>query len=94
MAMTLEQFAAQCKRELTADPGPHGRQKVCALVQDALKDREFVDTYIQPDGPERKVLYRGSRAWLHDPRAQLPRCEKLEAARPRAILGHLRPSLG
>jgi predicted metal-dependent enzyme (double-stranded beta helix superfamily) len=57
MAITLEQFAADCKQVLTADPGPQGRQKVCALVQDALKDHNFVETYIQPDGPERKVLY-------------------------------------
>jgi len=57
MAMTLEQFAAGCKQALSADPGQQGRQKVCALVQDALKDRDFVEAYIQPDGPERKVLY-------------------------------------
>jgi hypothetical protein len=57
MAMTLERFATECKRALTADPGPQGREKVCELVQDVLKDRDFVDTYIQPDGPERKVLY-------------------------------------
>jgi hypothetical protein len=57
MSMTLEQFAVDCKRALIADPGPQGRQKVCELVQDALKDRDFVDAYIQPDGPERKVLY-------------------------------------
>ena len=57
MAITLDQFAADCKQALTADPGPQGRQKVCALVKYALKDRDFVETYIQPDGPERKVLY-------------------------------------
>lgn len=57
MAMTLEQLAGDCKQVLAADPGPQGRQKVCALVQDALRDRDFVETYIQPDGPERKVLY-------------------------------------
>ncbi len=57
MPITLEQFAADCRRALTAEPGPPGRQKVCALVQDALRDRDFVDAHIQPDGPERKVLY-------------------------------------
>jgi len=57
MAMTLEQFAEHCKQALTADPGPQGRQNVCALVQDALKDRDFVEAHIQLDGPERKVLY-------------------------------------
>jgi predicted metal-dependent enzyme (double-stranded beta helix superfamily) len=57
MPITLEQFAANCRHALTTEPGPPGRQKVCALVQDALRDRDFVDAHIQPDGPERKVLY-------------------------------------
>jgi hypothetical protein len=57
MAYTLEQFAADCHAALKADPGPGGREKVRALVTQALKDPAFVATYI-PDGtPERKVLY-------------------------------------
>jgi hypothetical protein len=30
---------------------------VCALVQDVLKDNEFIKTYLADDVPERKVLY-------------------------------------
>ena len=41
MAQTLEQFAAACRRVLESDPGPEGRKKVCALVQDMLKDKAF-----------------------------------------------------
>jgi hypothetical protein len=57
MPMTLEQFAAECRELLNAEPGPEGRNKVCALVQEVLKDQDFVERHIPPDGPERKVLY-------------------------------------
>lgn len=57
MAMSLQDFAAQCKAALTAEPGKPGREKVCALVQQALKDPGFVSTNIGPGTPERKVLY-------------------------------------
>ncbi len=57
MTWTLEQFADRCKEALRADPGQPGREKVCALVQDVLRDKDFVDRYVAPDGPERKVLY-------------------------------------
>ena len=57
MGLSLEQFAQKCNAILKADSGTEGRKQVCALVQAALKDRDFVATYI-PDGtPERKVLY-------------------------------------
>ena len=57
MSWTLEQFAAACRDALRNDPGPAGRQKVCALVEDVLQDKAFVDRYIPPDGSERNVLY-------------------------------------
>jgi len=57
MSITLEQFAADCRRLMKADPGPAGRQKVCELVQEVLKDKDFIAAHIDPDGPERKVLY-------------------------------------
>ena len=57
MAHTLESFAKACSAAISADPGPGGRQKVCALVQEVLKDPEFVSANIKPDGPERQVLY-------------------------------------
>lgn len=57
MAYTLEQFAADCHRILNADAGPEGRKKVCALVQMACSDPEFVAKHLHENGPERKILY-------------------------------------
>jgi predicted metal-dependent enzyme (double-stranded beta helix superfamily) len=57
MAHTIEQFSADCRRALKAEPGPAGRKKVCALLQEALKDPEFVAKNIDESTPERKVLY-------------------------------------
>jgi hypothetical protein len=57
MSYTLEQFADACHRILAADPGPKGREQVCALVREVLQDEAFVARHL-PDGtPERKVLY-------------------------------------
>jgi hypothetical protein len=58
MGYTLEAFAAECHRLLTAQPGPEGRRKVCALLQDVLKDDSFVATHLGDDVPERKILYQ------------------------------------
>ena len=41
MGHTLEQFAAECHRILKANPGPTGRQQVCTMLQEALKDEAF-----------------------------------------------------
>ena len=57
MAHTLEQFAADCPRILKADPSPTGRQQVCALLQEVLKDDDFIASHLGDDVPERKVLY-------------------------------------
>ena len=57
MSWTLEEFAAACQRALTADPGPAGREKVGAIVQDVLKDEAFVARHVGDDVPERKILY-------------------------------------
>ena len=57
MGYSLEQFADGCHRILTEDPGPEGRKKVCALVQDVLQDEAFVATHLGDDMPERKILY-------------------------------------
>jgi predicted metal-dependent enzyme (double-stranded beta helix superfamily) len=57
MGMTLEAFAAECHRILESRPGPEGRQKVCTLVQDILKDDAFVARHLGDDVPERKILY-------------------------------------
>jgi hypothetical protein len=57
MKRNLEQFSTECHAILKREPGVEGRKKVCALVQDILKDDEFTKTYLADDVPERKVLY-------------------------------------
>lgn len=57
MALTLEQFSTACHDTLKADPGPGGRSKVCALLQEVLKDEQFVSACIKDDTPEREILY-------------------------------------
>jgi hypothetical protein len=57
MGITLEQFAADCRNALKTQPGTPGREKVRGLVQQALADRSFVDTYIPEGTAERHVLY-------------------------------------
>ncbi len=60
MKRTLDQFAAECKELLTAEPGPEGREKVGSLLEEVLKDQEFVATYVAEGIPERQVLYEDS----------------------------------
>jgi len=57
MGYSLEQFAESCHRILAEDPGPEGRKKVCAVVQEVLVDKSFVDQHLGDDVPERKILY-------------------------------------
>jgi hypothetical protein len=57
MGTTIEQFSAECSKILNAEPGPAGREKVCALLRNALKDESFVGATLTDDVPERKVLY-------------------------------------
>jgi predicted metal-dependent enzyme (double-stranded beta helix superfamily) len=58
MTHTLEDFAATCHAILAADPGPAGRQKVCSVLEDVLKDQDFVATHLGDDVPERKIIYQ------------------------------------
>jgi len=60
MGFTLESFAADCHRLLKAAPGPAGREKVRALVQEVLKDDDFVTKYINDNTPDRQVIYEDS----------------------------------
>jgi len=57
MAQTLQTFAARCRDILKAENNPAGRSKVCALLQEALKDEEFVSANLTEATPERKILY-------------------------------------
>ena len=57
MGHTLEQLATTMHDILAAEPGPAGREKVRALVEDVLKDEAFVAKHLGDDVPERKILY-------------------------------------
>ena len=57
MRHNLDQFSAECRQILKQDTGVEGRKKVCALVQEVLKDEDFINIYLDDDVPERKVLY-------------------------------------
>jgi len=57
MTQTLEKFAASCSSILQADPGPEGRRKVCALLEGALQDEQFVASTLTDATPERQVVY-------------------------------------
>src|SRR5689334_5110760 len=60
MTHTIEKFAAACHDILKAEPNPAGRKKVCTLLQEYLKDKQFVSTYLKDETPERKILYEDS----------------------------------
>lgn len=57
MTLTLESFAARCREALRAEPGTAGRERVCALLREALRDEAFVAASIPAGTPERKVIY-------------------------------------
>jgi hypothetical protein len=57
MSIDLARFAAECSAMLKAEPGPPGRTRVCALLQQALRDPAFVDELVNDATPERKVVY-------------------------------------
>jgi hypothetical protein len=60
MPYTLQQFAADIRATLTADPSAAGRRKVCAHVERALADPEFLATHLKERAPKadpREILY-------------------------------------
>jgi hypothetical protein len=58
MAYTLEQLGADIRSALKADPGPAGKQTVCALVSKVSLDKEFIAQHLTADQCRpRKVLY-------------------------------------
>jgi hypothetical protein len=57
MAQTLQSFAAKAHEILMAENNPKGRAKVGVLLQQALKDPEFVAAAFDDNTPERKILY-------------------------------------
>ena len=57
MTETLRQFAAACKTALTENEGKSGREIVCGLVTEALRDDRFVADNIASAEKERNVVY-------------------------------------
>ncbi|NQV56882.1 MAG: hypothetical protein HQ503_13565 [Rhodospirillales bacterium] len=58
MTLTLEQFASDCKAALSAPPEPDGIEAVRKLLEEALKDDEFIQTYLGPDADsQRNIIY-------------------------------------
>ena len=57
MGHTLEQLAATMHGILAVEPGPAGREKIRALVEDVLKDEAFIAKHLGDDVPERKILF-------------------------------------
>lgn len=57
MGYTLESFAAQCHDLIKAEPGPTGRSKVCGLLQEVLKDEQFIQKYVDGNTKDRHLLY-------------------------------------
>ena len=58
MSYTLDQFAADCRAALQADPGSAGRKKVLGYVRKALQDKSFVAAHLGEDADkERNVIY-------------------------------------
>jgi hypothetical protein len=57
MNYTLESFAAAVRNALQRDATPAGRERVRGLVEEALKDDNFIKTYINDGTPDRQVIY-------------------------------------
>ena len=57
MRLDLGKFSTECHNILKQDWGVEGRNKVCALVEEILTDKDFINTYLTDDLPERQVLY-------------------------------------
>jgi predicted metal-dependent enzyme (double-stranded beta helix superfamily) len=57
MGYTLQAFAAKSREILKAENNPKGRAKVAVMLQEALRDPEFVAAQFDDTTPERKILY-------------------------------------
>ncbi len=58
MGYTLDQFAADCRSALQADPGLGGQKQVCDFVEKALNDQEFIEAQLGQATEERAVIYQ------------------------------------
>jgi predicted metal-dependent enzyme (double-stranded beta helix superfamily) len=57
MNTTLEQFVGECRTILESEPGPSGRRQICMILEQLLRDPQFVSAIVKEKTPERQVLY-------------------------------------
>ena len=57
MPYTLDTFATRAREILLRENNPAGREKVAAVLRDALQDRAFIESLFDANTPERKVVY-------------------------------------
>ena len=57
MLNSIEQFGKACHDALKAKPGPAGRNDVCTMLQEVLKNSALMDKTFDDHTPERKILY-------------------------------------
>ena len=58
MALTVDQFAEDCRQILSQDSSEFGLEKVRLVVEKFLADQEFIDEHLGPDNDSnRTVLY-------------------------------------
>src|ERR1700730_4735150 len=57
MGYRIDEMAGERRRITAAHHRSQGRKQVCALVQKACSDADFVAKHLPADGPERKILY-------------------------------------
>lgn len=57
MTITLKSLASEAHRVLAADDTPAARERVAALLRDALADREFVAAQFAQPVAERQIAY-------------------------------------
>ena len=58
MTHTLDSFAASIREVLQQDNNHTGRARAAALLSEALKDREFVESLFDANSPERRIVYQ------------------------------------
>jgi hypothetical protein len=62
MPYDLDQFIADCRANLTRDPGPAGREQVRSDLEKLLQNPQFIADYCGDDQPRGlKVLYEDPR---------------------------------
>jgi len=61
MSLTLASFAQSIHDVLVAQDNPSGREKVAALLHEALQDTAFVATLFAEQALERKVVYEDAQ---------------------------------